>query len=110
MSVGHTATPWECDINCDEPMVYIHDDNHRFSLRLEMNDSSMPRYAVKKKEMRAELEANAHFIVSACNSHDDLVESVQRLIGALGVMITDRDNENDVMFARAALAKAGIQS
>lgn len=36
----------------------------------------------------------------------ELLEAVERLCGSLGVMVTDPDNEADIIFGRAAIAKA----
>lgn len=47
-------------------------------------------------------EANARLIAAA----PELLESCMRLIGSLGVMIGDPDNDGDIVFARAAIAKA----
>jgi len=36
----------------------------------------------------------------------ELLEACKRLIGSLGVMIGDPDNDGDIIFARAAIKKA----
>lgn len=46
--------------------------------------------------------ANARLIAAA----PELLEACQRLIGSLGVMIGDPDNDGDIVFARAAIEKA----
>jgi hypothetical protein len=40
---------------------------------------------------------------------EELREACKRLMGSLGVMIGDPDNDGDIIFARAALAKAEAQ-
>ena len=50
-------------------------------------------------------EGNAAFIVRACNAHDDMVESVKRLLNCMDIAGWEGDPAAE--FARAALAKAG---
>ena len=50
----------------------------------------------------SELDANARLAAAA----PELLEAVERLCGSLGVMVTDPDNDADILFGRAAIAKA----
>lgn len=56
----------------------------------------------RENEVGFPVEANARLIAAA----PDLLEATKRLIGALGVMVTDKDSDGDIIFARAAIAKA----
>ena len=47
-------------------------------------------------------QADARLIAAA----PELLEACKRLIGSLGVMICDPDNDGDILFSRAAIAKA----
>lgn len=66
-------------------------------------------------EVRSRLSGHLCQLGSGTFSKDDaqlisaapeLYEACGRLIGSLGVMITDPDNDPDIQFARAAIAKA----
>lgn len=48
-------------------------------------------------------EANAEFICRACNAHNDLVKALERVLGATGSLLFEKDR----LFAEAAIAKAG---
>lgn len=77
----HTATPWQQD----EDWIVSGDGN-----------------PVAAAHMNA--EANAAFIVRACNAHDDLVRALRHAVEAFEA---DNDKSWYVAEARAALAKAG---
>lgn len=64
--VGHTATPWTFDGGDHAPVLHLYaqDGKHLFH-----GERSL-----------AEQEANAAFIVRACNAHDELVAIVGELI------------------------------
>ena len=49
-----------------------------------------------------EKKANSMLIAAA----PELLEACKRLVGSLGVMITDKDSDGDIIFARAAICKA----
>ncbi len=111
MSAGHTATPWvyrkvktsigfayrvgaEEIVNGTHGATVLYDDN-----------------TILNPHASGVQEANAEFIVRACNSHDDLVKAL-KLCAA--VCSGETMNKNGLIkaleAARSALAKAGIQS
>ena len=86
----HTPTPWTLNAEREK----IEDADGEFVTRL-----SLSRYHDDRADPIA--EANAAFIVRACNSHDELVAALRALL---------RDGEHDddaINAAHAALAKAG---
>jgi hypothetical protein len=60
----------------------------------------------EKSPVAVELLANARLIAAA----PELLEACLRLVGSLGVMTEDPDNDGDIVFARAAIAKAKGES
>lgn len=52
----------------------------------------------------------AHPDAQLISAAPDLYEACKRLVGSLGVMVTDADSCPDILFARAALAKAELKS
>jgi hypothetical protein len=55
-----------------------------------------------ESEFEEPTEANAEFIVRACNSHDELLEALHRTLA----LLPGRADWPAVVFARAAIAKA----
>ena len=111
MNAQHTPTPWFAvnDGTEDEPMMMVkaariagHPPQHEVAI-LATGDSS--------QEME---NANAAFIVRACNSFDDLVAALESLLPGLilDLRYAGQDDDVDALKSRvdtvtAALAKAG---
>ena len=70
---GHTPTPWVIGPNNLDIRDGKHEDNI-VSLKYQDHVSCEQQ------------EANAAFIVRACNSHDALVEACKEMLGALMIM------------------------
>jgi hypothetical protein len=95
MSAQHTALPWHAEETEDgiwtirapgEPPIIS------FQLA-KLSGRNLPN-----------MEANAAFIVRACNAHDDLVRALRNLSW---LQPGDQIGSSDVESIRAALAKAG---
>jgi len=70
---AHTPTPWQCDCGpyARQPRIYSVSLNNRlYKLIAEVGNAEAPLTA------QDEWEANAAFIVRACNSHDELVAAL----------------------------------
>jgi hypothetical protein len=109
MSAAHASTPWFAAAKKPggQKAIVIADDSKSKTHMLvvaecpEMSKGNGPQE-----------EANAAFIVKACNAHDDLVAALKRMLLEFDFLIEAGripDVRNDVIFvaARAALAKAG---
>lgn len=73
---AHTPTPWQCDCGpyARQPRIYSVSLNNRlYKLIAEVGNAEAPLTA------QDEWEANAAFIVRACNSHDALVAALTRV-------------------------------
>lgn len=134
MEAKHTATPWTAeksqvgnytgfDINCAAPgnkkwIASVHSEHT-------LTSEESPELVEKKAKSIAAAEANAAFIVHACNAHDDLVKALLDLEKANDEICRLRTHEqylsminggqqdalialdNARFAARAVLAKAG---
>lgn len=79
MSAKHTATPWVVATNAGGPETLIRAGNERTGRRIADTFASQPSAKTREGYIasRKENEANAEFIVRACNAHDDLVKALQ---------------------------------
>jgi hypothetical protein len=85
----HTKGPWQC-----------HRNHHYWQFgtdEFQLGDVCATQFTDPGAE-----EANARLIAAA----PELLEACLRLVGSLGVMIGDPDNDGDIVFVRAAIAKA----
>jgi hypothetical protein len=90
MKMGtHTKGPWKC------PQYRI--------FASQMADAEYPIHAPKRGRIAKAHRADDARLISAA---PDLLEACNRLIGSLGVMVADADSCEDIIFARAAIAKA----
>lgn len=91
----HTALPWRMsDISHGPSRIIECPKKHLLCQTLGEND-----------------EANAEFIVRACNSYDNLLEACQELIFHLPCMPDDHEGHRLLRKAQAAIAKAtGVQA
>lgn len=89
MTTSHTSTPWEACGNL---------------IRGPLSDGGF--LVAETPLFLPNYKADTAHIVRCVNAHDDLVEACKRLIGSLGVRITDPNNCDDIVYARAALEKA----
>lgn len=81
--VGDDRTPWNIE--------YKHDNSGLFNERVcTMTDGA-----------KHEWQDNAEFIVTACNSHYELLEALKAMLAASGLR-----PGNEVLLAEAAIAKA----
>lgn len=116
---GHTPTPW---LRVGQT-VYALDETgncNRFSTRVEGGwvwRSSAQVGASGDRTPEAELNANAEFIVRACNSHDALLEALRRMLGRYVELVNCGDcgswnpeTEAEVIAARAAIARATLST
>ncbi len=94
----HTPTPWVVDA--------VSDANGYRTIRTDdgsiHGDTDVQPIATVYRNM---VRLNAEFIVTACNAHDDLVETLER-IAATCSSYGNKDAERMRNIARAALAKA----
>ena len=89
----HTPGPWEVD-RANPEMVYTeYVDNDGASRYICDCDSDI----LPQKEY----EANAAFIVRACNAHDELLAALEELLKYKGVM-----SDESVSMAKAIIARA----
>jgi len=90
----HTETPWKYSDAYYETQVDIRDEGGR-RIAVVVTDYPM---------MTCRMEANAHFIVRACNCHDELLEALEDLVSDWE--ITGELELSVLSNARAAIAKA----
>lgn len=102
----HTAIPWEfCgnDKPCTCGYIFGKDGQVYVAKVLNLADEIDP---VCNEEMRIE---NIKFIVQACNTHDELVEALQRMVDYfVGIGLEDDEDGEpnpEIIAARAVLAK-----
>lgn len=94
MSENHTPTPWRTPVGSP---TYIDDRNGR--------SIAICHRLCEGERMPA--EANAAFIIRACNSHDTLVKTLEKLREYLeGVDLTDYPASNEIEMVDAALSQA----
>lgn len=91
MSTERTPLPWRIDGE---------------GIRALIRGSDVTIVAVRHRLLRDIHEANFAYIVQACNSFDDLISALSRIIRADDAQSLSQD---DIEAARAALAKAGVQ-
>ena len=106
-----TPGPW---FVVDNPRTGI--EHHRYEIH-SRDDGAVCFLAYSFSDGKIE-EANARFIVQACNSHDDLVAALEHAVSAIEMVIRNRPQTEqaptnialDVIEeqARAALAKAKL--
>lgn len=88
----HTPGPWRYDRCNGSPTTGEH-----------MIAGGKPGYLAEVRDCGSgDVSANARLIAAA----PDLLEACKRMIGSLGVMVCDADSCGDIVFARAAIAKA----
>lgn len=93
----HTKTPWRVGELNATGIEIKHDDNTPGA-----NSLVIARVTARQTWL-SEAEANAAFIVRACNGHDDLVKALKEIVR------NDPYNQSSAgIIARAALAKAKI--
>lgn len=58
--------------------------------------------------LEKQIEGTVSFAVAfeLAESHARLLEATKRLVGSLGVMVSDPDNDGDIIYGRAAIAAA----
>jgi hypothetical protein len=97
MEAKHTPTPW----------IYVR-ENGSPTTGQHMIAGAKPGYLAEIRDCGSgDVQANAEFIVRACNVHDALVAALQAIVEAGRVS----DQSRAVYcanIARAALAKAGV--
>lgn len=100
----HTPTPWKV-----HPTV----NQHRYNAALDFGPSGIAVGVVwgpfEKRAMDAETEANAAFIVRACNAHDELVAALKDAEKRL-LSFAESGNDRLTVLAhdlRATLTRAG---
>ena len=82
--MNHTPTPWTNNGDCltaengEQYLLYFPIDNHA---RMANNDD--PQLAARGRDLLQEDEANAAFIVQACNAHEALVKAATDLLAYL---------------------------
>jgi len=106
MNATHQPTPWELHNEGEK----IEDADGEFVTRL-----SFSRYYDDREDPIA--EANAAFIVTACNAHDDLVRALRYVLERINTpeMLEIRNDDAYILQSlwhienqiRATLAKAG---
>lgn len=69
----HTPTPWAVESDNSSPSIYVIQDWEAQHIHPSWNCVANI-WSVQKRQVQ---EANAAFIVQACNAHDDLVEALK---------------------------------
>ena len=93
----HTPTPWA---------IKRTEDWATLSVSIVDSDGQEVATITPRGSTPDEMEANAAFIVTACNSHDALVEALEMLLADLNSMPQCYIQEDHENFARAALTLA----
>ena len=96
MSDKHTPTPWNVII--DDKLIYIDSDLDNICDLYHFGFASIP---VTKDNA----EANAQFIVKACNAHDKLVEALEDMVKVFEYCSADYDDSDKVFLKAQALLK-----
>ena len=111
--MDHTATPWDVGASKTEVLEY-NGGKGPFRLIAQAWQGDQITGAGSTGISQDEAEANAAFIVRACNAHDDLVKALKNLLDYADGMHRAQAHEegHDIDYetfpeARAALAKAG---
>jgi hypothetical protein len=123
--MNHTPGPWTHNFGQDGWLIEAADEEQTYRVACVFED--IGAYRIPDADNRDdEGEANARFIVQACNSHDELLEAL-RPLAALGLWEDNYPPDSDeyaearasdswlevwvrpsqVRAARAAIAKAG---
>lgn len=126
----HTLTPWQIIENMApyNARIDIYPTNAkegtplddiricRIKLRIAPTNGELQARGVLNDAIK-QAEANAEFIVQACNAHDDLVAALEDMLqreinSLLDFNSTEEEIEEmpHIKASRAALAKAGVQS
>lgn len=100
MEVKHTPTPWmrESDINQHGSDYFLVTEDYRTIADLRLDDSDGSNVSIDEQE------ANADYIVRACNAHAGLVAALEDLMSLY--FATKGHDPNFIDKARAALALA----
>lgn len=108
--VNHTHTPWK--ITGPSSGKGTHDDGGDYAIvEAETGNNYIVAEAFSKVDhgIRYPAEANAKFIVRACNCHDALVKACQRLMENMEEIYRDENGDMEwdgINLAREALIKA----
>jgi hypothetical protein len=106
MKAKHTATPWFAD---SEGAIWRRDPKELYENGGGVaGDAPIARASAGKAdwENKYPVEANAKFIVRACNAHDDLIADLRRIGEMCRIAQVDRIILEAIS---AALAKAGAE-
>ena len=100
----HTPTPWCSNINGNAIAAQLVD-----GYIVKIAEVYVPQRSIEEHyDKRAEGAANAAFIVTACNSHDILVEACKAALNRIYSDIEkDRPATSEAAQLRAALSAAG---
>mgnify|MGYP001576461937 CR=1 FL=1 len=98
MKTEHIPTPWEID-TCGWPLIINQIASDKTVCEIPLKPESSLLYVSESEQ-----EANASFIVRACNSHDELVACLEDILDAGGDL-----NVMDFNRYRAALKKASAK-
>jgi hypothetical protein len=103
--MNHTPGPWTHNFGQDGWLIEAADEEQTYRVACVFED--IGAYRIPDADNRDdEGEANARFIVQACNSHDELLEALREIddicMGKLPLTAQIKE------IARAAIAKAGV--
>ena len=95
---GHTATPWSRNRLTEWSVV---GDGDRLVANTTGHQSN-----VKPELVEEENRANADLILRAVNSHEDLLDTLRRIIDVVGFDNRDKTDRKIKKWARVAIEKA----
>jgi len=97
LKAKHTALPWE---------YFKGNANGKGLIRIESGIDARPSgIHIASLTRTPENEANADFIITACNAHEDLVSVAQKALAVLEEVEAESFLRDEI---RQALAKAGV--
>lgn len=96
----HTPTPWRLHERSNRAIIAP--TGHLIA------EVTMCNKHIKTEDDRSETEANAAFIVTACNVHDDLVKALKDMLTYEGMDYNDDRRINAIQCAKEALKNAGV--
>lgn len=109
-TVKHTPTPWSfkrCELGSPKNRLNpIIQGNGCVVARMFNTESTITGMTSLAPGPTEVAEANARFIVQACNSHDELVAALEAMIASFGRYTTNGDGLNAIQLAYDALKKA----